>query len=121
VSHLPVTIQTFVSLFRSTKHSHGCIRLACSPDDLQLRKPQHCLEIGALCSSPILRPDKALESRIFCNNGMLVAALQVAPKDVAKGGSERREAFRKAIVTGAKEATESRNSWYDGDADRSYG
>jgi len=86
---------------------HGCIGLACSPDDVHFHKPRHCLEIGALCSPPILRPDKALESRIFCNNKRLVAALQVAPKDVAKGGSGRREAFCKGVVTGAKKAEES--------------
>ena len=64
------------------------------------------LEIGALWTSSNPRPDNALESRVFWNNGTLVAAAQVAPKDVAKGGDERREAFRKAVATGVKMARE---------------
>jgi hypothetical protein len=65
------------------------------------------LEIGALWSSSNPKPDKALESRVFWNNGKLVAAVQVSPKDAAKGGNERREAFRKAVATGVKKARES--------------
>ncbi len=65
------------------------------------------LEIGALWSSSNPKPDKALESRIFWNNGRLVAAVQVTPKDVAKGGDQRREAFRKAVAIGVKKAKES--------------
>ena len=64
------------------------------------------LEIGALWASSNPKLDKALESRVFWNNGKLVAAVLVAPKDVAKGGNERREAFRKAVATGVKKARE---------------
>ena len=64
------------------------------------------LEIGALWSASNPKPDKALESRVFWNNGKLVAAVQVSPKDVGKGGDERREAFRKAVATGVKKAKE---------------
>jgi len=64
------------------------------------------LEIGALWSSSNPKPDKSLESRVFWNNGKLVAAVQVDPKNVAKGGDERREAFRKAVATGIKKVKE---------------
>jgi len=52
------------------------------------------------------KPDKALESHILWNQRKLVAAIQVSPEDIAKGGNERREAFRKAIATGVKKAKE---------------
>jgi hypothetical protein len=64
------------------------------------------LEIGALWSSSNPKPDKALESRVFMNHGKLVAAVQVSPKEVAKGGDERREALRRAVATGVKKAKE---------------
>ena len=35
---------------------------------------------------------------------MLVAAARVAPKYVVKGGEERREALRKAVMTDVKKA-----------------
>ena len=38
------------------------------------------------------------------NNGMLVVAIQNPPEDIAKGGEERREAFRQVVVTDAKKA-----------------
>ena len=65
------------------------------------------LEIGALWSSSNPKPDKALESRVFWNQGTLVAAVQVSPKLTTKGGDERREAFRKAVATGVKKVKES--------------
>lgn len=65
------------------------------------------LEIGALWSSSNPKPDKALESRVFWNQGKIVAAVQVSPKDTAKGGEARREAFRKAVATGVGKAKES--------------
>ena len=64
------------------------------------------LEIGALWTASNPKPDKALESRVFWNSGRLVAAVQVAPKDVAKGGDRRREAYRKAVATGVNKARE---------------
>jgi hypothetical protein len=65
------------------------------------------LEIGPLWYSSNPKPDKALESRVFWINGRPVAAVQVAPKDVARGGNERREAFRRAVATGVRKARES--------------
>jgi len=65
------------------------------------------LEIGALWASSNPKPDKALESRVFWNQGKLVAAVQVSTKDTANGSDGRREAFRKAVATGVKKAKES--------------
>ena len=72
-----------------------------------LNSASPALDIGALWSSSNPKPDKALESRVFWNHGKLVAAVQVAPKEVAKGGDDRREALRKAVATGVKKAKDS--------------
>jgi len=53
-----------------------------------------------------LSPARFSESDAPFNLGMAFAAVQVAPKDVAKGGDQRREAFRKAVATGVKKAKE---------------
>ena len=62
-----------------------------------------------------LRLDKDQKSRISWNKGLLVAAFQVAHKDVAKGGDGRPRAFRRAAVTDAKKAKENgvkRARWF---------
>ena len=44
---------------------------------------------GALWSSSSPKPDIDLESRIFWNNRVFVAAIQIARKCIAKGDGER--------------------------------
>ncbi len=61
---------------------------------------------GALWSlyNPI--PNKDLGGCVFWNNRGLIAAVQVARKDIAKGHAERHEAFREALVTDVKSVKE---------------
>ena len=56
-------------------------------------------------SNPTL--DKDIESRIFWNNWVLVAAVQIAHQVHCNGGDERLQASRKAAVTGVKKVKES--------------
>ena len=54
----------------------------------------------------LVPPQTGQGSRIthILNNGMPVVAIRIAPEDIAKGGEERREAFRQVVVTDAKKA-----------------